>query len=86
MNDEIKKATSYLVFAVELAFIFFIGLLYAFIQPEEIWVKLIFLVIAFGWVIYIIKSIWEFIEWKSMKYGHDKEVKIEIVQPKELKK
>lgn len=86
MEESLKKVTNYIVFAVEIAFIFIIGLLYAFIQPEELWVKLIFLVIAFGWVIFIIKSIWDYIERKSMKYGHDKEVEIEIVQPKELRK
>jgi hypothetical protein len=86
MNESVKKFTSFTVFVVELIFIFFIGLLYAFIQPEELWVKSVFLLIAFGWVIYIIRSVWDFIEKKNYKNNHVGEVEITIEQPKELKK
>ncbi len=52
----------YFVFFVGFLFIFVIGLFYAFIRPEGILFNLVFLVIAVGWVIFLIRYFWELIE------------------------
>ncbi|OGM20447.1 hypothetical protein A2714_01300 [Candidatus Woesebacteria bacterium RIFCSPHIGHO2_01_FULL_38_9] len=52
----------YFVFFVGFLFIFVIGLFYAFIRPQGLVFNLIFLVIAIGWVIFLIRYFWEIME------------------------
>lgn len=42
-----------------LVFIFGMGLLYAFVRPEELIINLIFFVIVLGWLVFVIKYVWD---------------------------
>ncbi len=55
---------SWFIFILGLIFIFAIGVVYAYLQPEDLWLKLIFLVIALGWVAFMIKYIWDVMDKK----------------------
>ena len=52
----------YFVFLAGVGFIFFIGMLYAFIRPEGLAINLGFLVILLGWVLFLIKYFWDILE------------------------
>lgn len=52
----------YFVFLVGFLFIFVVGFLYAFIKPEGLLFNLVFLAIAVGWVVYLVKYFWELME------------------------
>jgi len=52
----------YFVFLAGVGFIFFIGMLYAFIRPEGLIINLGFLVILLGWVLYLIKYFWDILD------------------------
>jgi hypothetical protein len=60
-----RFVATYFVFFVGFLFIFVIGLFYAFIRPEGMLFNLIFLIIAVGWVIFIIRYFWELMEKKK---------------------
>ncbi len=55
---------SWFTFILGLVFIFGIGLIYAYLQPEDLWLKAVFLVIALGWVAFTIKYIWDVMDKK----------------------
>lgn len=52
-------------FFLGLLFIFGIGVLYAYIQPEDIVLNGIFFVIALGWVVFTIKYVWDALDKKE---------------------
>ena len=64
----IKKLLSliaeYFVFVGGFLFIFFIGLLYAFLRPEGALINSVFLLIAVGWIVFLIKYFWDIMEKK----------------------
>ena len=55
----------YFVFVGGFLFIFVIGVVYALTRPEGFIINLIFLLIAVGWVIFLIKYFWELLEKQS---------------------
>ena len=52
----------YFIFLAGFLFIFVIGFLYAYIRPEGALFNVIFLVIAIGWVIFMVRYFWEILE------------------------
>jgi hypothetical protein len=44
---------------------FAMGVLYAFLRPEEFLINAIFFVIGVGWLIFTIKYIWDLLEKKK---------------------
>ena len=55
----------YFVFFAGLLFIFIIGVIYAYLRLEGLIVNLVFLLIAIGWTIFLIKYFWELMEKKK---------------------
>jgi hypothetical protein len=43
-------------------FIFAIGAVYALLRPEDLIIHIVFLIIVIGWIIFVIKLIWDLIE------------------------
>lgn len=52
----------YFVFFVGFLFIFGVGVVYALIRPEGLLFNLVFLAVAIGWVIFLVKYFWELME------------------------
>lgn len=52
----------YFVFVGGFLFVFVIGALYAFIRPEGLVFNLVFLLIAVGWVVFLIRYFWELLD------------------------
>ncbi|OGM18846.1 hypothetical protein A2686_02290 [Candidatus Woesebacteria bacterium RIFCSPHIGHO2_01_FULL_38_10] len=52
----------YFVFLGGLLFIFTMGAIYAFLQPEGTLVNITFLIIVVGWIIFLIKYFWDLVE------------------------
>lgn len=57
-----KLFAEYFVFIVGLLFIFVVGLLYAYIKPEGLVFNVVFLAIAVGWVVFMVKYFWELLD------------------------
>lgn len=72
----------YFSFVFGFIFVFIIGATYAFVQPEGILINAIFLVISLGWVVYIIKSLWDIIDKKREEDFEEVDIKIESPQEK----
>ncbi|KKQ36353.1 MAG: hypothetical protein US53_C0056G0008 [Candidatus Woesebacteria bacterium GW2011_GWA1_37_7] len=70
IRRSIRFIAEYFVFFVGLLFIFVIGGVYAFLRPEGLVINLIFLIIALGWIIFLIKYFWDI-----MDKGRDKKVR-----------
>jgi hypothetical protein len=70
MRSQIMKIftliNSWFTFLLGLIFIFGIGLIYAYLQPEDLWLNIVFLVIALGWVAFTIKYIWDVMDKKRV--------------------
>lgn len=62
-----KLFAEYFVFFVGLIFIFVVGFLYAYIKPRGLLFNMVFLVIAVGWVIFMVKYFWEILDKNSKK-------------------
>ncbi len=67
LSNIIKFFAEYFIFLVGFLFIFVVGFLYAYIKPEGIVFNIIFLIIAVGWVIFMVKYFWELIDKNSKK-------------------
>ena len=52
----------YFVLLGGLLFIFTMGAIYAFLQPEGTLVNITFLIIVVGWIIFLIKYFWDLVE------------------------
>ena len=70
IRRSIRFIAEHFVFFVGLLFIFVIGGVYAFLRPEGLVINLIFLIIALGWIIFLIKYFWDI-----MDKGRDKKVR-----------
>jgi hypothetical protein len=57
-----RLIAEYFVFLVGFLFIFVIGFFYAYIKPEGLLFNVVFLAIAIGWVIFMVKYFWELLE------------------------
>jgi hypothetical protein len=57
-----RYIAEYFIFLIGFVFIFVIGAIYSFIQPEGLWANALFLLIALGWVVYIVKQFWDLID------------------------
>ncbi|OGM20941.1 hypothetical protein A2955_03670 [Candidatus Woesebacteria bacterium RIFCSPLOWO2_01_FULL_37_19] len=55
----------YFVFVVGLLFIFVLGVVYSLLRLEGLLVNLVFLLIAIGWIAFLIKYYWEIMEKKK---------------------
>ncbi|MBU0569445.1 hypothetical protein KKB40_01540 [Patescibacteria group bacterium] len=60
----LRLIAEYFVFIGGFLFIFFIGIIYAFLRPEGMLINVIFLLIAVGWIIFLIKYFWDLMEKK----------------------
>lgn len=50
------------VFFGGFAFVFGLGLVYAFVKPEGVLVRGIFLLLGAGWILFLIRYFWEILE------------------------
>lgn len=60
-----KLFAEYFVFLIGFVFIFVVGFLYAYIKPQGFLFNIIFLLIALGWIIFMVKYFWELLEKNS---------------------
>jgi positive regulator of sigma E activity len=61
----VRFVAEYFVFVVGILFIFVIGFLYSSIKSEGIIVNVIFLIIAVGWIAFMIRYYWDMMEKKK---------------------
>lgn len=57
-----KLFAEYFVFIIGFLFIFGVGFLYAYIKPEGLLFNVVFLAIAIGWIIFMVKYFWELLD------------------------
>lgn len=62
LREILKFLAEYFVFIAGSLFIFAIGFVYALIRPEGFVFNLIFLIIAVGWIVFLIKYFWDILE------------------------
>ena len=55
----------YFVFVIGFLFIFVVGFFYAYIKPQGLLFNIVFLAIAVGWVIFMVKYFWELLDKNS---------------------
>ena len=67
MSKIFKLFAEYFVFFMGFLFIFVVGFLYAYIKPEGMLFNIIFLTIAIGWVIFMVKYFWELLDKNKFK-------------------
>lgn len=60
----------YFVFLIGFLFIFVVGLLYAYIRPEGLLFNVVFLVIAIGWIVFMVRYFWELIDKNKSDSGN----------------
>jgi len=65
IKSVIRFIAEYFVFIAGFLFIFIIGALYAVLQLEGLVINLVFLLIAIGWTVFIIRYFWELMEKKK---------------------
>jgi len=58
----LRFIANYFVFVGGFLFVFTIGVLYAFIRPEGLFLNIFFLVLIVFWIIFLIKYFWEVME------------------------
>ena len=68
----------YFVFVVGLLFIFLMGIVYALLKLEGLVANFFFLLIALGWVTFLIKYFWELMEKKSKRQIMDSKLGSEL--------
>lgn len=73
-----RVLAEYFSFLIGFVFIFVIGVLYAFLHDEGLLVNIVFLIIAIGWMVYLIKSFWDLMEKKKSDNENNEDIKIEI--------
>lgn len=61
----LRFIAEYFVFFAGFLFIFIIGVIYAYLRLESLIVNLVFLLIAVGWTVFLIKYFWELMEKKK---------------------
>ena len=52
----------YFMLFIGLVFIFAMGVVYAVLRPQGVLVSILFLIIGFGWTLYMIKYFWDLID------------------------
>lgn len=62
MKKVLRFLATNFVFGVGVVFIFVFGFLYAYLRPQGLLFKGIFLLILIGWIIFMIKYFWELME------------------------
>ena len=62
MSNILKFFAEYFVFLIGIIFIFVVGFLYAYIKPEGLVFNIVFLLIALGWIVFMVKYFWELLE------------------------
>ena len=62
VRNLVRKFSEYIVFIAGLLFIFVLGLIYSFIEPESLIIKAVFVLIVIGWTAFLIKYFWDLIE------------------------
>jgi hypothetical protein len=62
MSRIFKLFAEYFVFLIGFLFIFVVGFLYAYIKPEGLLFNVVFLAIAVGWIIFMVRYFWELID------------------------
>jgi len=62
VSKVLKKLTEYFVLFIGFLFIFVVGFLYAYIKPEGLLFNVVFLAIAVGWIIFMVKYFWELLD------------------------
>jgi len=72
--------SQYVGLVIGVVFAFILGLIYAVLRPKQIFVNIIILVNLLGWLIYIIKFIWEMLDKRKEKIVED-DIDIKIKQP-----
>ena len=58
----VRFFAEYFVFLGGFLFIFGVGVVYALVRPEGLVFNLVFLAVAIGWVIFLVKYFWELME------------------------
>lgn len=66
-----RTIAKYFVFVGGFLFIFAIGALYAFLRPEGTVVNVIFLLIACGWIVFLIKYFWDLMDKNRSSWKDD---------------
>ncbi len=65
-----KLLAEYFVFLIGFVFIFVVGFLYAYIKPEGWLFNIVFLAIAIGWVVFMVRYFWELIDRNKTDNGN----------------
>lgn len=79
-NRLIMLFSQYFGLIIGIIFAFGIGTAYAVLQPNDVVISSIIFISLAGWLIYIIKFVWDLVDKRKIKQTEN-DIKVKIVRP-----